>query len=491
MTLSDIIKGVARVAIEGREDVEVASLTYDSRQVSAGSCFFAVEGTVVDGHDFIAKAIAGGAAVVVCQHIPDEVRGADCTFVVVEDTNVAMGAMASAFYGNPSHELKVVGVTGTNGKTTIATLLYDLVQSMGYKAGLISTVVYKVGAREIESTHTTPDAIRLNAMMREMVEEGCEYCFMECSSHAIVQQRIGGIKFVGALFTNITHEHLDYHKTFAEYIRAKKLFFDGLTKEAFALVNVDDRNGEVMLQNTSAKRYTLSLRKMADFRAKVIEILNEGMELRIDNSDVWVRFLGKFNAYNLLTVYGAARLLGFAKEEVLAHLSLLRPVSGRFETILAKDGTMAIVDFAHTPDALENTIRAIEDIRREGQRLIVVCGCGGDRDKTKRPVMGGMAAKMADIAIFTSDNPRTEDPAQILREMESGVEAGDKYLKIADRDEAVKTAVMLAERGDIILLAGKGHENYVLDKNGKTAFSERETVQRILNQNRTGIDNVS
>ncbi len=477
MTLLDIIKGVAHIVIEGREDVEVANLTYDSRQVSAGSCFFAVEGTVVDGHNFIAKAIASGAAAVVCQHIPDEVKGTDCTFVVVEDTNVAMGGIASNFYGNPSHELKVVGVTGTNGKTTIATLLYDLVQSMGYKAGLISTVVYKVGAREIESTHTTPDAIRLNAMMREMVEEGCEYCFMECSSHAIVQQRIGGIRFVGALFTNITHEHLDYHKTFAEYIRAKKLFFDGLTKEAFALVNVDDRNGEVMLQNTSAKRYTLSLRKMADFRAKVIEILNEGMELRIDNSDVWVRFLGKFNAYNLLTVYGAARLLGFAKEEVLAHLSLLQPVSGRFETILAKDGTMAIVDFAHTPDALENTIRAIEDIRREGQRLIVVCGCGGDRDKTKRPVMGGMAAKMADIAIFTSDNPRTEEPEQILRGMEAGVEAGDKYLKITDRHEAVKTAVMLAERGDIILLAGKGHENYQIIGTEKQPFSDKEVVK--------------
>lgn len=477
MTLLDIIEGVAHIAIEGRENVEVANLTYDSRQVSAGSCFFAVEGTVVDGHNFIAKAIGGGAAAVVCQHIPDEVKGTDCTFVVVEDTNVAMGAIASNFYGNPSHELKVVGVTGTNGKTTIATLLYDLVQSMGYKAGLISTVIYKVGAREIESTHTTPDAIRLNAMMREMVEEGCEYCFMECSSHAIVQQRIGGIRFVGALFTNITHEHLDYHKTFAEYIRAKKLFFDGLTKEAFALVNVDDRNGEVMLQNTSAKRYTLSLRKMADFRAKVIEIMNEGMELRIDNSDVWVRFLGKFNAYNLLTVYGAARLLGFAKEEVLAHLSLLQPVSGRFETILAKDGTMAIVDFAHTPDALENTIRAIEDIRREGQRLIVVCGCGGDRDKTKRPVMGGMAAKMADVAIFTSDNPRTEEPEQILREMEAGVEAGDKYLKITDRHEAVKTAVMLAERGDIILLAGKGHENYQIIGTEKQPFSDKEVVK--------------
>ncbi len=477
MRLSKIVEGVEILSISGSVDVEVVGLTYDSRTVGEGSCFFAVAGTVVDGHNFIAKAIEGGAVAVVCQYVPEEVADADCTFVVVEDTNVAMGAIASAFYGNPSHELKVVGVTGTNGKTTIATLLYDLVRSMGYKAGLISTVVYKVGAREIVSTHTTPDAIRLNAMMREMVDEGCEYCFMECSSHAIVQHRIGGLRFVGGLFTNITHEHLDYHKTFAEYIRVKKSFFDALPKSAFALVNCDDRNGEVMLQNTKASRYTLSLQKLADFRAKVVEMMTEGMELRIDNREVWVQFLGRFNAYNLLTVYGAAVLLGFDKEAVLEHLSMLRPVSGRFETVIAKDGTTAVVDFAHTPDALGNIIKTIDELRQSGQRLIVVCGCGGDRDKTKRPVMGGMAAKMADVAIFTSDNPRTENPEDILREMEAGVEAGDKYLKITDRHEAIKTAVMLAEPRDIILLAGKGHENYQIVGTEKHHFNDKEVIK--------------
>ena len=402
MILKELLRGVTYTEKRGSAEIEISGLTYDSRTAGEGYCFFAVAGTVVDGHNYIAKAVASGAKAVICQHIPEEVANLNCTFVVVEDSNLAMGVIASNFYGNPSKELKVVGVTGTNGKTTIATLLYDLVQSMGYKAGLISTVVYKVGAKEIVSTHTTPDAIRLNAMMREMVDEGCEYCFMECSSHAIVQQRIGGLHFVGGLFTNITHEHLDYHKTFAEYIRAKKSFFDALPKEAFALVNIDDRNGEVMLQNTKAARHTLSLQKMADFRAKVIEMMVEGMELRIDNKEVWVQFLGRFNAYNLLTVYGAALLLGFEKEEVLAHLSMLRPVSGRFETVVAKDGTTAIVDFAHTPDALENIINTIDELRQAGQRLIIVCGCGGDRDKTKRPVMGGMASKMADSAIFTS-----------------------------------------------------------------------------------------
>ncbi len=477
MILKELLRGVTYTEKRGSAEIEIAGLTYDSRTVSEDYCFFAVAGTVVDGHNFIAKAVESGAKAVICQHIPDEVAECDCTFVVVEDTNAAMGTIASNFYGNPSHELKVVGVTGTNGKTTIATLLYDLVQSMGYKAGLISTVVYKVGAREIVSTHTTPDAIRLNAMMREMVDEGCDYCFMECSSHAIVQQRIGGLRFVGGLFTNITHEHLDYHKTFAEYIRAKKSFFDALPKSAFALVNADDRNGEVMLQNTKASRYTLSLQRMADFRAKVVEMMTEGMELRIDNKEVWVQFLGRFNAYNLLTVYGAAVLLGFEKEEVLAHLSMLRPVSGRFETVLAKDGTTAVVDFAHTPDALENIINTIDELRPSGQRLIVVCGCGGDRDKTKRPVMGGMAAKRADVAIFTSDNPRTEDPEQILREMEEGVEAGDKYLKITDRHEAIKTAVMLAEPRDIILLAGKGHEDYQIIGTEKLPFNDKSIVK--------------
>ena len=479
MILSELLKGVTYIELAGDANTEVSALTYDSRTVGEGCCFFAVAGTVVDGHNFIASAIERGAKVVVCQHIPEEVKG-QATFVVVEDTNLAMGVVSANFYGNPSRELKVVGVTGTNGKTTIATLLYDLVQSMGYKAGLISTVVYKVGSREIVSTHTTPDAIRLNAMMREMAEEGCEYCFMECSSHAIVQQRIHGLHFTGALFTNITHEHLDYHKTFAEYIRAKKSLFDSLPKSAFALVNADDRNGEVMLQNTKASRHTLSLQKMADFRAKVIEMMVEGMELRIDDREVWVQFLGRFNAYNLLTVYGAAVLLGFDKEEVLAHLSMLRPVSGRFETVVAKDGTTAIVDFAHTPDALENIIRTINELRQVGQRLIIVCGCGGDRDKTKRPVMGGMASEKADIAIFTSDNPRTEDPEQILREMEAGVEAGNKYLKITDRHEAIKTAVMLAEPRDIILLAGKGHEDYQIIGSEKLPFNDKAVVKEWL-----------
>ena len=477
MILSELLRGVTYKELKGDRNIDVAALTYDSRAVGEGYCFFAVAGTAVDGHNFIGKAVEAGARTVICQHIPAEVAECDCTFVVVEDTNTAMGVMASNYYGNPSHELRVVGVTGTNGKTTIATLLYDLVQSMGYKAGLISTVVYKVGAKEIISTHTTPDAIRLNAMMREMVDAGCEYCFMECSSHAIVQQRIGGLRFVGGLFTNITHEHLDYHKTFAEYIRAKKSFFDALPKSAFALVNADDRNGEVMLQNTKASRYTLSLQRMADFRAKVIEMMVEGMELRIDNKEVWVQFLGRFNAYNLLTVYGAAVLLGFDKEEVLAHLSMLHPVSGRFETVLAKDGTTAVVDFAHTPDALENIINTIEELRTDGQRLIVVCGCGGDRDKTKRPVMGAMAAKRADVAIFTSDNPRTENPEDILREMEAGVEAGDRYFKITDRHEAIKTAVMLAEPRDIILLAGKGHEDYQIIGAEKLPFNDKAVVR--------------
>lgn len=477
MILKEILRGVTYKELCGSADTEIAGLTFDSRTVSEGDCFIAVEGVSVDGHNFIAKAIEQGAKAVVCHHIPEEAVNADCTFVVVEDSNLALGTMASNFYGNPSHELKVVGVTGTNGKTTIATLLYELVQSMGYKAGLISTVVYKVGAREVISTHTTPDAIRLNAMMREMVDCGCEYCFMECSSHAIVQQRISGIRFVGGLFTNITHEHLDYHKSFAEYIRAKKSFFDALPKSAFALVNIDDRNGEVMLQNTKASRYTLSLQKMADFRAKVVEMLAQGMELRIDNSEVWVQFLGRFNAYNLLTVYGTAQLLGFTKDEILAHLSMLRPVSGRFETVVASDSTTAIVDFAHTPDALENIIDTIDELRQSGQRLIAVCGCGGDRDKTKRPVMGGILSKRADVAIFTSDNPRTEDPEQILREMEEGVEAGYRYLKITDRHEAIKTAVMLSAPGDIILLAGKGHEVYQIIGTEKLHFNDKEVVR--------------
>lgn len=474
--LSTLLQGIAYRKAVGATDIAIGSLTYDSRTATAGSCFFATVGTQSDGHDYIAAAVEAGAAAVVCERLPEGDLPEGCTFIVADNSSTAMAVMAANFYGNPSRRMKVVGVTGTNGKTTVATLLYDLFRALGHKAGLISTVVYKIDEREIASTHTTPDAIRLNAMMREMADCGCEYCFMECSSHAIVQRRIHGIEFAGALFTNLTHDHLDYHKTFAEYVRAKKLFFDDLPKEAFALVNIDDRNGSVMLQNTRARKYTLSLRSMADFRCKIIEMLFDGMNLRIDDRDVWVRFLGRFNAYNLLTVYGAAVLLGADRERVLLEISNLHSVSGRFEFIAAKDGTTAIVDYAHTPDALENVIRTVNEIRDKNRKLTVVCGCGGDRDKTKRPEMAAIAVKYADLAIFTSDNPRTEDPEEILHDMIAGVEAGSRYLKITDRAEAIKTAVMLSNPRDIILVAGKGHEDYQIIGKEKHHFSDRECV---------------
>ena len=389
-----------------------------------------------------------------------------------------MADIAAAFYDHPSHELKLVGVTGTNGKTTTATLLYDLFRMLGYRAGLISTVVYRVGEREIESTHTTPDSIRLNAMLREMVDEGCDYCFMECSSHAIVQDRIRGLRFAGGMFTNLTHDHLDYHKTFAEYLRAKKLFFDRLPREAFAITNIDDRNGRVMVQNTQATVRTLSLRSMADYRCKVVEMLMDGMLLRLDNEEVWVKFIGRFNAYNLLTIYATAMMLGQRKEEVLMAISSLQSVNGRFEYIRAADGTTAVVDYAHTPDALENVITTIEEIRQSEQNLIVLCGCGGDRDKTKRPEMAAIAVKYATTSIFTSDNPRTEDPEQILRDMVEGLPHDARYLKIADRGEAIRTAAMLARPGDIILLAGKGHETYQVIGTEKVHFDDREEIRK-------------
>ncbi len=479
-TLSTLLQGIEYRRAVGSTDVEIGSLTYDSRTATAGSCFFATVGTQSDGHDYIAAAVGAGASAVVCERLPEGNPPEGCTFIVVDDSSTAMATAAANFYGNPSRRMKVVGVTGTNGKTTVATLLYDLFRALGHKAGLISTVVYKIDEREIASTHTTPDTIRLNAMMREMVDCGCEYCFMECSSHAIVQRRIHGIEFAGALFTNLTHDHLDYHKTFAEYVRAKKLFFDELPKEAFALVNIDDRNGSVMLQNTRAKKYTLSLRSMADFRCKIIEMLFDGMNLRIDDRDVWVRFIGRFNAYNLLTVYGAAMLLGADRERTMLAISNLHPVCGRFEFIAAKDGTTAIVDYAHTPDALENAIRTVNEIRTKGRKLTVVCGCGGDRDKTKRPEMAAIAVKYADLAVFTSDNPRTEDPEAILDDMIAGIEAGSRYLKITDRAEAIKTAVMLSNAGDIILVAGKGHEDYQIIGTEKHHFNDRECVAALF-----------
>ena len=467
--------GVRRTV--GDMHTPVHALTYDSRTVGDGDCFFAVVGSVSDGHAYIGQAIERGARTVVCQTIPAQTHDGVC-YVEVDDTNAAMAAMASAFYGDPSRELKLVGVTGTNGKTTIATLLCDLFERLGYKAGLISTVVYRTGVREIESTHTTPDTIRLNAMLREMADNGCQYCFMECSSHSIVQERIRGLHFAGGLFTNITHDHLDYHKTFAEYIRAKKLFFDNLPADAFAITNIDDRNGRVMVQNTRAAVRTLSLRSMADFRCKVVEMHLDGMLLRIDGDEVWVDFLGRFNASNLLTVYAAAMMLGQEKQQVLTAMSTLHPVSGRFEYIRAADGTTAVVDYAHTPDALENVIETIEEIRRPGQNLIVLCGCGGDRDRTKRPEMAQIAVKYATTAIFTSDNPRTEDPEAILRDMTDGLAPEARYLKIADRAEAIRTAVMLSRPGDIILLAGKGHETYQIIGTEKHHFDDREQVRK-------------
>ncbi|WP_416998762.1 UDP-N-acetylmuramoyl-L-alanyl-D-glutamate--2,6-diaminopimelate ligase [Alistipes putredinis] len=475
--IQELIKATQVLRVEGNSDTRVSRLAYDSRRIAPGDCFFAVSGTQSDGHAYIDAAVAAGAVAVVCQRLPEHLAPSVC-YVVVADTNAAMADMAAAFYGDPSRQLKLVGITGTNGKTTTVTLLYDLFRGLGYKVGLISTVVYCIDTERIESTHTTPDAIRLNEMMARMVEAGCEYCFMEVSSHAIVQERTRGLVFAGGIFSNLTHDHLDYHKTFAEYIRAKKRFFDGLPAGAFALTNADDRNGRVMVQNTAAKVSTYSLRSMADFRCRIVETHLDGMLLRIDGAEVWVGLLGRFNAYNLLAVYGAASLLGLDRGEVLRTLSALHPVSGRFEVIRAENGTVAVVDYAHTPDALENVLRTIGELRTPAQQLFAVCGCGGDRDRTKRPEMAQIAVKYASTAIFTSDNPRHESPEAILDEMTAGLDPSVRYLRIADRAEAIRTAVMLSRPGDILLVAGKGHETYQIVGDEKRHFDDREEVRR-------------
>ena len=476
MRLLSELLGDVRVLNNIESNPPIQGLEYDSRKVKAGDCFFAVVGTASDGHDYIASAVEKGARAIVCQRLPEQTNS-EVAYILVEDSNIAMAAMAAAFYNHPSRELKLVGVTGTNGKTTTATLLYDMFMAMGYSAGLISTVVYRIGERRIDSTHTTPDSIRLNAMMREMVDEGCEYCFMEVSSHAAAQHRIDYLNFTGALFTNLTHDHLDYHGTYQEYIRAKKSFFDALDKSAWAVVNIDDRNGEVMVQNTRAKVYRLSLRSMADYHTRLIELMTDGMQLNLDGHELWVKFTGRFNAYNLTTVYAAATLLGIDKLEVLTVLSALSPVSGRFETITAKDRTIAVVDYAHTPDALDNVLQTIDEVRKESQQLFVVCGCGGDRDKTKRPEMAAIALRYATTAIFTSDNPRTESPEAILDDMVAGVGTATNYLRITDRREAIRTASMLAKPGDIILIAGKGHEDYQIIGTEKHHFDDREQIR--------------
>ena len=474
--LDELLQGVEVRSLVGDGTVAVGRLEFDSRKVVPGTLFFAMRGTQADGHAYIPAAVAAGAAAVVCEELPAE-RPVGVTFVQVPDSTVALGQVASAFYGHPSRRLKLVGVTGTNGKTTTATLLYRMFRRLGYKAGLISTVVYCVDDREIPSTHTTPDSIRLNAMMAEMVEAGCDYCFMEVSSHSLVQHRTAGLAFVGGIFSNITHDHLDYHKTFAEYIRAKKLFFDGLPAGAFALTNADDRNGMVMVQNTKATVKTYALQSFADFRCRIVETLLDGMLLNLDGSEVWVKFLGRFNAYNLTSVYATALLLGARRDEVLRILSDLTSVDGRFEPIHSKEGVTAIVDYAHTPDALQNVIGTINEIRKKDQRLYVVVGCGGNRDATKRPEMAKIAVDGSDMAVLTSDNPRLEEPGAIIEQMKSGLEPGARYLAITDRREAIKAAVALARPGDIILVAGKGHETYQDVGGVKHHFDDREEVR--------------
>ena len=476
-SISTLLRKVQVVTRAGAEEVQIDDLCYDSRQVTTGSCFFAVRGTAMDGHRFIPMAEERGAVAVVCQALPEEIHP-EVAYIVVEDSERAMAEMAAAFYDYPSRELKLVGITGTNGKTTTATLLYELVRKLGYRAGLISTVVYKVDDREIPSTHTTPDTIRLNKMLREMVDVGCDYCFMECSSHAIVQKRTHGLSFAGGLFSNLTHDHLDYHKTFAEYLKAKKAFFDALPKEAFVVTNSDDRNGSVMVQNTRARVKYYSLRSMADYRAKITEMHLDGMLLQINGRELWTSLTGRFNASNLLVVYATAEELGFQAEEVLTAMSLLSAVSGRFECIRSASGVIGVVDYAHTPDALENVLQTIQEIQSGSGALVVVCGCGGNRDREKRPEMARIATAYATTTILTSDNPRHEDPEAILDEMEQGVPSGARYLRITDRAAAIRTAVMLSKRGDVVLVAGKGHENYQIIGDEKHPFDDHEELRK-------------
>ncbi|MCA4895802.1 MAG: UDP-N-acetylmuramoyl-L-alanyl-D-glutamate--2,6-diaminopimelate ligase [Cytophagales bacterium] len=479
--LKDILYKVPITSASGGTDVDINAICFDSRKVKEGSLFIAIKGTQSDGHGFIDKAISLGAVAIVAEKLP-EVISDKATYVTVKDSAQALGIIASNFYGNPSGKLKLVGVTGTNGKTTVATLLYKLFSSLGYRCGMLSTVVNKIVDKDFVSTHTTPDPIRINELLVSMLEAGCTHCFMEVSSHAVAQGRISGLHFIGALFTNITHDHLDYHRTFESYIRAKKGFFDGLSSDAFALVNIDDKRGMVMLQNTKAQKRTFALKKMADYKAKIITNSIEGLELEIGERNVWFKLIGDFNAYNLLTVYGAACLMGEDSDTVLLKLSALTTAPGRFELILPGSKFTAIVDYAHTPDALKNVLETIEHFRTGQEQVIAVVGCGGDRDKTKRPLMAAVACKYSNKIIFTSDNPRSEDPLEIIKEMQTGVGPTDakKTLVMVDREEAIKTACMLAKEKDIIIVAGKGHENYQEIKGVKHPFDDKEVLTRML-----------
>ena len=478
MKLKELLKDIPVIAIVGSEDVEITDVNIDSRRIKDGHLFIAMKGTQVDGHKFVPKAIELGAKAVMCEDMPEE-KAEGVTYVQVESTEDVVGKVATTFHGNPSTKLKLVGVTGTNGKTTIATLLYNMFTKMGHKCGLLSTVCNYIIDEAIPADHTTPDPIELNRLLDRMVQAGCEYAFMECSSHAIAQKRIGGLTFAGGIFTNLTRDHLDYHKTFENYRNAKKAFFDSLPKTAFAITNADDKNGMVMVQNTKATVKTYSIRTVADFKARIIECHFEGMYLEIDGHEVGVQFIGKFNVSNLLAVYAAAVMLGKSPEDVLVVMSTLHSVSGRLEPIHSPEGYTAVVDYAHTPDALENVLNAIHEVLDGKGHVITVCGAGGNRDKGKRPLMAQEAVKQSDKVIITSDNPRFEEPQDIINDMLAGLNAQQmkKVISIVDRREAIRTACMMAQKGDVILIAGKGHENYQEIKGVKHHFDDHEVVK--------------
>lgn len=482
--LKDIVYGVSLKEVHGDREKEIQSLAFDSRKVSAGTLFIAIKGLTVDGHAFIDQSVEAGAVAVLCERLPEN-RREEITYIQVENSAAAMGIVAANFYDHPSGKLKLVGVTGTNGKTTTATLLFQLFRHLSYRTGLLSTVENKIDEVVLPTKFTTPDSLQLNALLAEMVAKGCTHCFMEVSSHALIQHRTSGISFAGAIFTNISHDHLDYHETFDAYIKAKKMLFDGLHREAFALVNADDKRAMVMLQNTRADKNTYSLRSMADFRAKILHNTLQGLELDVDGVSAWFKLIGDFNAYNILSVYAAGVLLGEEKNEVLTALSQMDGARGRFEQVMNPARVLAIVDYAHTPDALENVLKTIDNLRTRQELVITVVGCGGNRDKTKRPVMARIAAEFSNKVILTSDNPRDEDPAQILKDMMAGIPKVDekKTMVIQDRREAIRTACNLAKAKDIILVAGKGHETYQEIKGVRNHFDDKEVLNEMLNEN--------
>ena len=481
MLLKELLQTAGKYEIYSSDEIEINGIEIDSRKIKDGNAFIAIKGTQTDGHDYISKAIELGAKAIVCEKLPESIAEG-VSYAIFNDTEDAVGKIATTFYGNPTEKLDLVGVTGTNGKTTIATLLYNMFRAFGYKVGLISTVCNYIDGEAIPTEHTTPDPITLNQLLGRMADEGCKYAFMEVSSHSVAQKRIGGLKFAGGIFTNLTRDHLDYHKTVENYLKAKKAFFDGLPKTAFALTNADDKNGMVMVQNTKAKVATYSLRTMADFKGKVLEDGFEGMLLDINNTEVNVQFIGRFNAYNLLAVYGAANLIGKKPEDILLQLSTLKPVSGRFDSLRSPEGYTAIVDYAHTPDALTNVLDAIHDVLKGRGKVITVVGAGGNRDKGKRPIMAKESVRQSDKVIITSDNPRFEEPQDIINDMLAGLNKDEmkKVVAITDRKEAIRTACMMASQGDVILIAGKGHENYQDIKGVKYHFDDKEIVREIF-----------